>query len=429
MPLSDEDLQGWILACASGVACIVGASVIFSDILIRRLPGRHDFDIKTDKKFLVGSLSLGSGVLLYSAFFKMMPEAKGWLESGMSKKAAGWMLQGSFIAGVFVCMVLNAIVHALTPHSIIHCGDHDVHEDSAGGALSETGDTLAPLPSHHHNHSQDDYFAHNHNHHHDSERRPLLNRASTRSIGSMRCAEESDPIRPSLCAGYSNPCFTRLHNGTCDCRRQASSPDRKALHPKTRRRQYSSDLEDMVHSDAEHSHHHEESHGHEHHHHVPEPHKAMMAIGIQTAIAISLHKLPEGIVTFVTSHADRKLGFAVFLALAIHNLAEGFTIAFPLYIALNSRLKAFGAAILLGACSQPLGALIGYLWTSSYEPSPAQDVVYGVLFSSTAGFMSVIAIHSMLPQAIRNDQSSMSTSVFFFMGVALIGGSYAIAGS
>ena len=168
-----------------------------------------------------------------------------------------------------------------------------------------------------------------------------------------------------------------------------------------------------------------------HHHHITEERHNLLRIGLQTAVAISLHKLPEGAITFMSSHRDRSLGFSIFLALGIHNLVEGFTIAFPLYLALHSRVKAILAAIVLGGLSQPLGAAIAYAVTK-VQSNPLQDdthldIAYGVLFGATAGFMAVIAVSSMLPQAFRNDTPDATlTSTCFFFGIAVIGFSNAL---
>ena len=83
-----------------------------------------------------------------------------------------------------------------------------------------------------------------------------------------------------------------------------------------------------------------------HHHHVPT--NAFLSIGLQTSIAIALHKLPEGFITYATNHANPKLGFSVFMALFIHNITEGFAMALPLYLAINSRWRAMFWSSLLG---------------------------------------------------------------------------------
>lgn len=157
-----------------------------------------------------------------------------------------------------------------------------------------------------------------------------------------------------------------------------------------------------------------------------------MRVGIQTALAISLHKLPEGFITFMANHRDSSLGFSIFLALGIHNLVEGFTIAFPLYLAFRSRSKAILAAFVLGGLSQPIGAIMAYAVTRTKfgraEESKEMDFAYGILFGATAGFMSVISVSSMLPQAIRNDaRDGFLFTAFFFLGTAIIGFSDVLA--
>ncbi|CAG8736662.1 11463_t:CDS:2, partial [Gigaspora rosea] len=132
----------------------------------------------------------------------------------------------------------------------------------------------------------------------------------------------------------------------------------------------------------------------------------LMQIGIQTAIAISIHKFPEGLITFVSSQASRSLGFALFAAIALHNIIEGLTIALPIYIATRSRIKAFLFSSILGGFSQPLGALIGWLFLNeSFFSCWNHNFIYGALFAATSGLMGVICINGMLPQAIKYDKN------------------------
>lgn len=147
-----------------------------------------------------------------------------------------------------------------------------------------------------------------------------------------------------------------------------------------------------------------------HHHHVPE--NAFLTLSLQTSIAIALHKLPEGFITYATNHASPALGFSVFMALFIHNITEGFAMALPLYLALGSRFKAILWSSLLGGISQPLGAGIAALWFWSARPSSPSllshpepgsgsggdghegpgEAVYGAMFAVTAGIMVRVAL-------------------------------------
>ncbi|KAK7740538.1 Zinc transporter [Cytospora paraplurivora] len=167
-----------------------------------------------------------------------------------------------------------------------------------------------------------------------------------------------------------------------------------------------------------------------HHHHVPT--NAFLSIGLQTVIAIALHKFPEGFITYATNHANPKLGFNVFMALFVHNIAEGFAMALPLYMALNSRLRAIAWSSLLGGASQPLGAGIAWLvfkvFGSAGDGGAGIDnTAYAVLFAATAGIMSSVALQLFVESLTLNHDRNLSIA-FAFLGMVLLGVSNAIAG-
>ncbi|CRG90543.1 Zinc-regulated transporter 3 [Talaromyces islandicus] len=135
----------------------------------------------------------------------------------------------------------------------------------------------------------------------------------------------------------------------------------------------------------------------QHHHHVPQ--NAFLSIGLQTSLAIALHKLPEGFITYATNHASPTLGLTVFLALFIHNITDGFALALPLFLAFRSRTKAIVWASLLGGFSQPAGAGLAALWIWLTErhrdPSETEGAswgVYGGMFAITAGIMTSVGL-------------------------------------
>lgn len=208
------------------------------------------------------------------------------------------------------------------------------------------------------------------------------------------------------------------------------------------------------HDRADHAHEHDHDHDHDgdeyfgeqipdfdledqgaaaHHHHVPT--NAFLAIGLQTVIAIALHKFPEGFITYATNHANPQLGFNVFMALFVHNIAEGFSMALPLYMALGSRLKAIAWSSLLGGFSQPLGAAIAWLVfkvLSSSSDTPDEDMVinntaYAILFAATAGIMTSVALQLFVESLSLNHNRNLSIA-FAFLGMVLLGVSNAIAG-
>jgi zinc transporter, ZIP family len=158
----------------------------------------------------------------------------------------------------------------------------------------------------------------------------------------------------------------------------------------------------------------------QHHHHVAE--NAFLSIGLQTSIAIALHKFPEGFITYATNHANPSLGFSVFLALFVHNISEGFAMALPLYMALNSRLKAMVWSSLLGGLSQPLGAGIAVLWfkLAKHTNMTPDAVAYGCLFAITAGIMANVALQLFVESLSLNHNRNLSI-LFAFLGMALLG--------
>jgi zinc transporter, ZIP family len=173
---------------------------------------------------------------------------------------------------------------------------------------------------------------------------------------------------------------------------------------------------------------HSHSVGNEHHHHVPT--NAFMSIGLQTSLAIALHKAPEGFITYATNHANPTLGFAVFMALFIHNITEGFAMSLPLYLALGSRFKAILWSSLLGGLSQPLGAGVAALWfhlASRHKlglGAPSEGV-YGGMFAVTAGVMTSVAL-SLFSESLQLSHNKGMCIAFAFIGMGVLGLSSAL---
>ncbi|KAL2881410.1 Zinc transporter [Colletotrichum sp. CLE4] len=178
-----------------------------------------------------------------------------------------------------------------------------------------------------------------------------------------------------------------------------------------------------AHADGEHS---DEDVEAQHHHHVPT--NAFLSLGLQTSIAIALHKFPEGFITYATNHANPALGFNVFMALFVHNITEGFAMALPLYMALGSRMKAMFWAAILGGLSQPLGAGIAVLWfkLAKHTHLTPNAVSYACMFAITAGIMVSVGLQLFVEALSLNHNRNLC--IFFgFMGMALLGITGAIA--
>lgn len=122
--------------------------------------------------------------------------------------------------------------------------------------------------------------------------------------------------------------------------------------------------------------------------------RKLMRMGLFSALAITLHNLPEGLATFFGSLDNPALGISIAVAIAIHNIPEGIAVSMPIYYATGSRKKAFRYSFLSGL-AEPVGALIGYFVFSSL----LSDTMFGVAFASVAGIMIYISLDELLPTA------------------------------
>ena len=510
----------------SGVACIVGASVICVDIIIRQLPGKHDFRIQDSDTFLSMSLSLSFGVMLFSALYSMLPSAKRSLqEGGYSPKEAAWILIACFMGGVVGIQIISRVLHQYVPSHVVDC-EHNHEEEGPHGDVE--------AHQHHHSHDHDhevinrprrsrtnslpghtplgpktktpksnphSHFGANsagttsHAEHEphcesnskepsESPQRPSLQQRLSRSISKLTLRSKANCDSDGPCHGFSDvcgaECFKNVNaNGgargalkaaTISSRpsvtKSATVATLKPLTETTPLLDRSTDniaasndptddecdfsssasnshmtsSQTLAPSDDHHPHHDlHKTHSHKttpsshaaatapdlHHHHVPQ--NAFLSIGLQTSIAIALHKLPEGFITYATNHANPRLGFSVFLALFIHNITEGFALALPLYLALNSRSKAMATSFVLGGLSQPIGAGVAALWfhvAGEGEWAPSEGV-YGGMFAVTAGIMASVALQ-LFSEALDLTHSRGLCMVGAFLGIGVLGVSSAL---
>ncbi|CAK9077932.1 unnamed protein product [Durusdinium trenchii] len=111
--------------------------------------------------------------------------------------------------------------------------------------------------------------------------------------------------------------------------------------------------------------------------------KKLLRMGLSTALAITLHNLPEGLAGMVAGLIDPSVGFTLTFAIAIHNIPEGLCVALPIYYSTGSRLKGFLLAALSGI-SEPIGALVAWAIVA-VSGDDMKGIVYGILFGTVAG--------------------------------------------
>ena len=82
-------------------------------------------------------------------------------------------------------------------------------------------------------------------------------------------------------------------------------------------------------------------------------------------LAIILHNIPEGIITFMVTGINLNLGIKLVIAISLHNIPEGISIAIPLFYATKNKLKTF-FMVLISGLSEILGAILSYLFLSKF---------------------------------------------------------------
>lgn len=124
---------------------------------------------------------------------------------------------------------------------------------------------------------------------------------------------------------------------------------------------------------------------------------AMLKTWMITAMAIGIHNIPEGLITFLGALDSPTLWVALAIAIAIHNIPEWIAVAVPIYYATWSKWKGFMRS-LLSWILEPLGAIGGYFLLSSI----IGDSLYGIMFWMVAGIMVFISLDELLPSAHKH---------------------------
>ena len=143
-------------------------------------------------------------------------------------------------------------------------------------------------------------------------------------------------------------------------------------------------------------------------------------MGFITALAMVLHKFPEGIAVFASGIQSTELGISVALAMALHNIPEGIAVSVPVFYATGSRKQAFLLASLTGL-ADPAGAVIGWLLLMPLIKSfPA---TLPIIHAAVAGIMVFVTFDGLLPMAQKFGRPHLTLygiiSGMFLMALAL----------
>ena len=152
---------------------------------------------------------------------------------------------------------------------------------------------------------------------------------------------------------------------------------------------------------------------------ISEDDERIKKAGLLTAIAISLHRFPEGLTMFLVASTDLKLGIPLVIAMAIHNLPEGIAIGLPMYHATGKKRYAMLFSAIAGI-SGPIGAILGFILIKLFMPQMA----IGILFAMVAGIMVYISLDTLMPTAREyGENHDVMAGIFagmFFIGAGLL---------
>lgn len=122
---------------------------------------------------------------------------------------------------------------------------------------------------------------------------------------------------------------------------------------------------------------------------------SLYQVGILSIIALVMHNIPEGIMTYFTTSYHLSLGISLSLAIAFHNIPEGIAIAVPIFYSTNSRAKAFWYTFVAGF-SEFFGAILAHLFLNHF----LNPIVFAILLSITAGIMISLSFMELIPSSL-----------------------------
>ena len=152
----------------------------------------------------------------------------------------------------------------------------------------------------------------------------------------------------------------------------------------------------LEHTISGHFHYGEETHGHD---------LVSRRTGISVMAGLGVHALFDGIAIGSGFVVSNWLGWLIFLAIFLHKMPEGFTMASVMLASGRSRQTAFSSAVVLGVATM-LGVLI-------MEAAPAW-LPYGLPVS--AGVALYVGASDLVPEV--NREPGIRMALVFFLGVA-----------
>lgn len=141
--------------------------------------------------------------------------------------------------------------------------------------------------------------------------------------------------------------------------------------------------------------------------HVIRPSAAYTAIG-----GLTIHTFFDGVSIAAAFLVSPRVGLLVFIAIMLHKVPEGFTVASIMLASGRSSKKAAAAALAIGAAT-----FLGVVGVALMKEYFANSVAYALPFS--AGVTLYVAASDLIPEVNRTEERNPVVSIVVFAGVAL----------
>lgn len=141
--------------------------------------------------------------------------------------------------------------------------------------------------------------------------------------------------------------------------------------------------------------------------HVIRPSAAYTAIG-----GLTIHTFFDGVSIAAAFLVSPRVGLLVFIAIMLHKVPEGFTVASIMLASGRSARKAAIAALAIGAAT--FAGVVAVTLAKEYF---ANSVAYALPFS--AGVTLYVAASDLIPEVNRTEEKNPVVSIVVFAGVAL----------
>lgn len=115
-----------------------------------------------------------------------------------------------------------------------------------------------------------------------------------------------------------------------------------------------------------------------------------------TTLTIATHNFPEGLITFLVTSKDLKLGIGLAISIALHNIIEGIAIGVPLLNSTKNKKLVIRYTFFSGI-SEFIGALFGFaLFSFGFQGFNAN-----YLMGLVAGIMIIVSIDELVVESFQ----------------------------